>query len=97
MKKILALFMMLIASIFVATSAMASGVIADFFVGTFMEITFNYVLSNPIESAAYIIWIASIIAKVTPNETGNKIIATFQKIIDFIAMSTGKTEFRKKE
>ena len=38
-----------------------------------------------------IIAVASIIAKITPNETDNKIVAEIQKIVDFFALSTGKT------
>lgn len=39
-----------------------------------------------------IIAVASVIAKITPNETDNKIIAELQKVVDFFALTTGKTK-----
>lgn len=41
-----------------------------------------------------IISVASLIAKITPNETDNKFIAIVQKIIDALALTTGKTKFK---
>lgn len=41
-----------------------------------------------------VIAVASVIAKITPNETDNKIVAEIQKIIDFLALTTGKTTFK---
>jgi len=40
--------------------------------------------------------VASIIAKATPNETDNKIIATLQQIVDVVAFSSKPTELTKK-
>lgn len=41
-----------------------------------------------------IIACASVIAKVTKNETDNKIVAFFQKIVDALALTTGKTQLK---
>lgn len=41
-----------------------------------------------------IISVASLIAKITPNETDNKFIAIVQKVIDAVALTTGKTKFK---
>lgn len=44
--------------------------------------------------AGGIIFIANAIAKATPNETDNKYVAVAQKVVDFVAMSTGKTKLK---
>lgn len=41
-----------------------------------------------------IVSVASLIAKITPNETDNKYVAMAQKGIDMLAMSTGKTKLK---
>ena len=38
-----------------------------------------------------IIAAASVIAKITPNETDNEIVDNVQKFVDFFALTTGKT------
>jgi hypothetical protein len=38
---------------------------------------------------------ASVIAKITPNETDNKWVAKVQKVIDLLALTTGKTSLKK--
>lgn len=42
-----------------------------------------------------LVTIASIVAKATPNETDNKVVGVLLKIVDFFAMTTGKTEIKK--
>ena len=41
-----------------------------------------------------IIAVASVIAKITPNETDTKIVAKVQKVIDALAMTTGLTKLK---
>lgn len=41
-----------------------------------------------------IVTAASFIAKITPNETDNKIVAKVQSVIDVLALTTGKTKLR---
>ena len=41
-----------------------------------------------------IISVASMIAKITPNETDNKYVAMAQRAVDMVAMSTGKTKLK---
>ena len=41
-----------------------------------------------------IISVASMIAKITPNETDNKYVAIAQRGIDMLAMTTGKTKLK---
>jgi len=43
-----------------------------------------------------VIALASVIAKITPNETDNKVIANIQKVVDALALTTGKTGFLNK-
>ncbi len=43
-----------------------------------------------------VITVASVIAKITPNETDNEWIAHIQKVIDVFAMTTGKTELKNR-
>jgi len=38
---------------------------------------------------------ASVIAKVTPNQTDNTVIARLQKIVDVLALSSKPTEYKK--
>ncbi|NDV20838.1 hypothetical protein GO013_15615 [Pseudodesulfovibrio sp. JC047] len=37
--------------------------------------------------------VCSVIAKVTPNETDNRFVAVLQRVVDVLAMSTGKTSY----
>ena len=39
-----------------------------------------------------IVTVASIIAKATTNETDNKIVGVLLKVVDFAALTTGKTK-----
>lgn len=41
-----------------------------------------------------IISVASLIAKITPNDTDNKYVAIAQRGIDLLAMTTGKTKLK---
>ena len=43
-----------------------------------------------------IIAVASIIAKITPNKTDDKVIAAVLKVVDKLAFTTGKTELLNK-
>ena len=42
-----------------------------------------------------VITIASVIAKITPNKTDDEILAKVLKVVDFFALTTGKTELSK--
>lgn len=44
--------------------------------------------------AGGILLTANSIAALTPNETDNKWIARIQKVVDLVAMSTGKTKLK---
>lgn len=46
--------------------------------------------------APSIIAVASVIAKITDNKTDDKVIAKVQKVVDFLALTTGKTELINK-
>jgi len=48
-----------------------------------------------IKNLTILVSIASVIAKLTPDETDNKLIAVIQKIIDIIAMSSKPTKYKK--
>lgn len=39
-----------------------------------------------------VVTVASIIAKATPNEIDNKVVGVLLKIVDFFALTTGKTK-----
>jgi len=55
----------------------------------------NWIIENWLIIATTAISIASVVAKITPNETDNKIIAMIQKFVDTIAMSSKPTELKK--
>jgi len=43
-----------------------------------------------------VIAVASAIAKATPNETGNKVLANVLQVLDILALTTGKTVLNAK-
>jgi len=42
-----------------------------------------------------IVAVASVIAKITPNETDDKVVAFILKVVDALALTTGKTQLKK--
>lgn len=39
--------------------------------------------------------IASVVAKITPNKTDDKIVFYLLKVVDFLALTTDKTKFKR--
>ena len=40
-----------------------------------------------------VVAVASVVAKITPNETDDQVVAFVHKVVDALALTTGKTEF----
>lgn len=57
-------------------------------------VTQNWEMVAGIITAA--VTLASLIAKATPNETDNKVVAILLKIVDALALTTGKTVLKGK-
>jgi len=55
----------------------------------------EYFIDDYLVYITSLVTLASFIAKVTPNETDNKVIAFIQRIVDAIAMSTPPTKRKK--
>jgi uncharacterized membrane protein len=55
----------------------------------------NYITENWVVISTSIVSIASIIAKLTPNQTDNAFIAKIQTIVDALALSSAPTKLKK--
>jgi len=58
-----------------------------------MENLIAWMAENWLVALTTLVTVCSVIAKVTPNETDNRYVAIMQRIVDTLAMSTGKTEY----
>lgn len=56
----------------------------------------RYIGENWVEISTGVIAVASVIAKVTPNQTDNIVIAKIQNVVDALALSSSPTKLKKK-